>query len=76
MTEQELLDLKETILDAEKKKDKLDGNVEYLMKTLKEKYKITDLKGADKNLKTMKEEIDALNEEIKTGTEELENKYS
>lgn len=75
MTEQELFELKDEINEAKKKKDKLEGQLEYLKKTLKEKWGVKNLKEANNKLKTLKEKVNSLNEKIKIGTQELENKY-
>ncbi|MFW5701040.1 MAG: hypothetical protein ACOCWM_05060 [Cyclobacteriaceae bacterium] len=75
MTEQELLDLKEEINEAKQKRDKLEGRLEQLTETLKTKFKVNDVKSADKMKEEMKTEIDKLDEQIEKRTKELEEKY-
>lgn len=74
MNEQELLDLKEDIDQAKQKHSELKGRKEFLMKQLKEDWSCTTVEQAEKASAKMEKEIETLNEQIKKGTEELQEK--
>ena len=72
----ELLDLKEKIEDGKVKLNKLEGQREEALKTLKKEFNCKGLKSAKKELETMNEEIDkdekVLEKQIKELTKKIE----
>lgn len=75
MTEKELLDLKERVDDAKTKVSELKGQQTALMNQLKTDWKCNSIEEAEKKLKTMEKEIATIEDKIKEGVEELEEKY-
>lgn len=75
MTEKELLDLKERVDDAKTKISELKGQQTALMNQLKTDWKCNSIEEAEKKLKTMEKEIATIEDKIKEGVEELEEKY-
>ncbi len=75
MTEKELLDLKEEVEEAKTKVSELTGQKQALIKQLKEDWKCATVEEAEKKLKSMKIDIEKLEEQIEEGTKELEEKY-
>lgn len=76
MQEQELLDLKEEINKAKTEVAELTGKKKQLIKTLKEEWDCDTLKAAQSTLMKSEKSITDLNEQIKTGTEELEERMN
>ena len=70
-----LLDLKEKIETGKVRKDKLEGQREEAMKTLKEDFKCKGLKSAKRELATMEKEVEkdtkALNKQIEKLAEKI-----
>jgi len=76
MTEQELLDLKQEIIEAKDTATKLQGRKDLLTEQLKEKYGVTTLKQAQEKLKKMEQNLETLRTEIEEATEKLEEKLN
>jgi len=76
MTDQELLDLKQEIIEAKDKATKLQGRKDLLTEQLKEKYGVTTLKQAQEKLKKMEQNLETLRTEIEEATEKLEEKLN
>ncbi len=75
MNEQDLLDLKKEIDEANETSAELNGRLKQLLKQLREDWEYDTEKQAEKKMETMDGEIIQLNDQIKKGTEELESKY-
>lgn len=75
MNEQDLFKLKERIDDAKSKVSELEGQRKHLMKELKEQWNCNSVEAAEKKAKEIESEIEQLNQKIREGTEELEEKY-
>jgi peptidoglycan hydrolase CwlO-like protein len=76
LTEQQLLDLKEEVDDAKTKVSELTGQQTALMKQLKEDWDCKTIQEAEEKLETMEKNITILENKIKKGTKELEEKYN
>ena len=72
MTEQELLELKGEITEANTQLGTLKGRKETLLEQLMEKWKVKTPAEAQKKLKKMQTDIDKLDGEIQIATTELE----
>lgn len=75
MNAQELLKLKERVDEAKQTVAELKGQQTALLKQLKDEWKCSSIEAADRKIKEMKEEIEAMEESIETGLEELEERY-
>ena len=75
MNERELLDLKHQIEDAKTSVSELKGQQQMLMKQLKDEWKCNTIEEAERKIKSMGKEIDALQTQIDEGVKELEEKY-
>jgi len=75
LDEQDLLDLKSEIDDAKEKVSELKGQKTVLLNQLKTDYGCKTIEEAEKKLRTMKKEIESLDEQIEDGLKELEEKY-
>lgn len=75
MNKQDLLDLKREVDDAKNEVTRLEGQLELLMKDLKEKHGCSTIKAAEAVLEKTQGEIDNLEEQIKNGIAELEERY-
>jgi len=76
MTDQELLDLKQEIIEAKDKATKLQGRKDLLTEQLKEKYGVTTLKQAQEKLKKMNDDLEDLYAKITKEIEKLEEKLN
>ena len=76
MEHQDLLDLKEKIDQAKEKSSELKGQLKGLTKELSDDWGCTNIEQAEKKVKKMETDINKLNEQIKTGVNELEEKYN
>jgi polyhydroxyalkanoate synthesis regulator phasin len=74
-TEEKLLQLKEKIDRSKTKLNELSGKESHLLEQLKEDYACSTVDEANEKLETLDEEIQDLESKIKTGLEELEQKY-
>ena len=75
MNTQQLLNLKKEIGEARQTATELTGRQKQLMETLEKDWDCTSVSQAEKKVKKMNTEIDRLNQKIKEGTAELEEKY-
>lgn len=75
MNEQQLLDLKHQIDQAKSKAAELKGEQKSLMQQLKKDWECDTIAQAEKNVKEMEKEITTLDDKIKKGVEELEERY-
>ena len=75
MNEKDLLQLKKEIDSAKSEKAELTGELKSLMKQLKDEWKCSSLEDARKKIRQWEKEISELDEKIKTGITELEEKY-
>jgi len=76
MTEKSLLDLKQQIDEAKTSVSELKGQQTALLKQLKDTYKCTTVKEAEKLAEKMQRDITALQTQIDKHTKELEEKYN
>jgi len=76
MTEKNLLDLKQQIDEAKTSVSELKGQQTALLKQLKDTYKCTTVKEAEKLAEKMQRDITALQTQIDKHTKELEEKYN
>ena len=76
MNEQQLLDLKKQMDKATEKATELSGQQKQLMGTLESDWSCKTVDQAEKKVEKMDTEITQLNNQIKKGTEELEEKYT
>jgi hypothetical protein len=74
-SKKDLLDLKDQIEEAKAEVNKKKGNLDYLMKSLKEQWKCKTIAEAEKTIKEFDKQIENLQEQIDTGISELEEKY-
>jgi peptidoglycan hydrolase CwlO-like protein len=74
-TERELLNLKEEIAAAKNKVAELKGQQNALLRQLKEEWGCTTIEQAKRKLTQMEKDITKLDEEIKKGMDELNEKY-
>lgn len=74
-TTEKLLELKQDIDNAKTEIAKLEGKKEALMKELKDQWKCTTIKQAEKKLADLEKEAGKLGEQIEKGVTELEEKY-
>ena len=74
-TTEKLLDLKQDIDNAKTEIAKLEGKKEAVMKELKDQWKCTTIKQAEKKLQGFEKEAGELGEQIEKGVTELEEKY-
>lgn len=75
MDKQDLLDLKKRIDEAKEDISKLEGRKAGYLETLKEQFKCNSVKDANELLEKMDRNIKDLEEEIKTGLEQLEEEF-
>lgn len=75
MKEQDLLNLKKKVEESKQKVSELRGHQNALMKQLKDDWKCKSVENAEKKLKSMKTEIERLDESIEEGIKEIEEKY-
>ena len=75
MNEHQLLDLKKEIDEATKTATELNGRRKQLMETLKTDWDCTSVDQAEKKAEKINGEIYRLNQQIKEGCNELEEKY-
>jgi len=75
-TEQELLELKQDIDLAKNKVSELKGREKRLMEQLGSDWECKTIKEAEKKITTMEGEITRLDQQIKQGVKELEEKYN
>ena len=73
MTTRELEQLQEKIKEAENNKIKYETKMEEVLKTLKEKYDIDDVKEAEVFLKKQNEKLEDLEEKKKDYEEKLDD---
>lgn len=76
MTETQLLELKKKIEEARQTTSELKGHQGALLKQLKDDWKCSDVKEAEKLIEKMDKEILALNKSIEEKLKELEEKYN
>lgn len=75
MNEKQLFKLKEEIDTAKTEVSELKGHLSALMTQLKTDWKCNTVEEAEKKIKSLKKDIDKLDEQIQTGITELEEKY-
>ncbi|MCK9456406.1 MAG: hypothetical protein M0R31_03835 [Candidatus Riflebacteria bacterium] len=75
MDKQDLLDLKERIDEAKEEISKLEGRKAGYLETLKDQFKCSSVKEANELLQKMDKNIEDLDDEIKTGLEQLEEEF-
>lgn len=75
MTESDLIKLKKKIEDAKASANEANGHLKALMKQLKDDWKCLSIEAAEKKLKTMKVDMQELDQKIDTAMAELEEKY-
>ena len=75
MNENELLKLKRQVDEAKTSISESKGHLKALMDQLKNDWKCDTVEQAEKKVKSLKKEIDVLDEQIETGIKELEDKY-
>lgn len=76
MDETGLLKLKKQIDDAKAETAELKGHLTALHNQLKSDWKCSTVEEAEKLVKKMDKDLAALNKQIETGLEELEEKYN
>ena len=74
-TTEKLLELKQDIDNAKTEIAKLEGKKEALMTELKDQWKCTTIKQAEKKLKGLEKEAGELGKQIEKGVTKLEEKY-
>jgi predicted nucleic acid-binding Zn-ribbon protein len=72
---QTLLSMKEKIEGAKEKRAQLKGELNELMRRLKQDYGITNIKQAEKKVKEMQAQIVEMDKEIEAGVAKLEKDY-
>ncbi len=72
MTEKELLDLKEEMNDAKQDLATLNGEKQGLIRQLKTDWDCSSVADARKKVQEMEEELAEIEQDLKTGTAELE----
>ena len=75
-TKQQLLDLKEKVMDAKTTVDKLTGQETVFLKQIKDSFDCDDIGSARRKSKTMIRKINNFNAQISESIEELEEKYN
>lgn len=75
MDKQDLLDLKERIDEVKEEISKLEGRKAGYLETLKDQFKCSSVKEANELLQKMDKNIEDLDDEIKTGLEQLEEEF-
>lgn len=75
MNENQLLKLKREVEEAKTSISELKGHLSALMTQLKNDWKCGSIEDAEKKLKSLKKEIDTLDEQIQTGITKLEEEY-
>ena len=75
ITEQELLELKKQIDTAKTTVSELTGKQSAQMEELEKSWGCTTVKQAEKKVEKMEGDIDDLDQQIKDGLKELEEKY-
>jgi chromosome segregation ATPase len=73
MTEQELLDLKAEIKEAQETLSRNQGKKEALMEQLQKDFGVKTIEEAEKKIQKMETEVEEWDEKIATATEALEN---
>ena len=68
---EELLDLKKQIEDAKENKNMSEAKLEVLKKEMKDKFKISTTKAADKKINGWNDDLDELNEQLEEGIRKL-----
>ena len=76
MDEKQLLELKKKVDAAKSKVSELNGHQQALLKQLKDDWGCKTIDEAEKKLKSMKDEIGQLEQSIREGVKDLEEKYS
>jgi len=76
MTEQDLLNLKKDINTAKTNKANLEGQKEGIMKQLRDTFKVKTVEEANTKLSQLERQQKVLEQKIKDGIEELEEKYN
>ena len=71
----ELTDLKEKINNAQTEQSKLEGKKEQIMSQLKEKFKVTTTKKAEKLLSKMKTELTNMSGRLNSGLDRFKEDY-
>jgi len=75
MNTQQLLNLKKEIDEARQTATELTGRQKQLMETLEKDWGCDSVAQAEKKAEKMDKEIEQLNQKIKEGVNELEEKY-
>lgn len=76
LTEQDLLDLKQEIDESKNEVTRLEGRKQHLMEQLSKDWGCKTIAEADKKIKQLGKDIEDLNQKIKTGFDELEQKLT
>lgn len=74
MTEQELLDLKQEIIEAKESLNKITAKKDVLMEEMKKKFGVSTIAAARKKVEKMTQEIEEQEQQIQGAMEELELK--
>ena len=74
MTEQELLDLKQEIIEAKESLNKITAKKDVLMDEMKKKFGVSTIAAARKKVEKMTQEIEEQEQQIQGAMEELELK--
>lgn len=74
MTEQELLDLKQEIIEAKESLNKITAKKDVLMDEIKKKFGVSTIAAARKKVEKMSKEIGEQEQQIQEAMEELESK--
>ena len=75
-TEQTLLKMKKEIESAKTKKERLEGQLEAIMNSIKDKYNCKTLKQAQKKLDKWYEDLTKLQEEHEQNVQQLEKEFN
>ncbi len=75
LSKAQLLALKDEITEARTKVSELKGKQSYLMTQLKEQYGCATITEAEKKLEKLDKQIGKMQDQIKIGTQALEEKY-
>jgi len=75
-TKQQLLDLKEKVMEAKATVDKLTGQETVFLKQIKDNFDCDDIESARRKSKAMIRKINNYNTQISESVEELEEKYN
>jgi hypothetical protein len=75
MKAEELIALKDSLVEKAKTRDKLEGQLEALLAALKEEHGITSIEEAKTEVESIQKKVDDLEEKIGLAEESFKEKY-